>query len=305
MAVLAVAATRPASAAIEILAARITEGDLWVLGRSEEPNGAVSLDESFTERTDAQGRFEFRIAYHPASCVVVLKTRTESRAAVIGNCGQRGQRGETGPAGPQGPPGASAAPAAPASSASAAPAPLAVDAPLAAAGSAGPPSPVGNGTAASCGAKAAQYAAESGAKVWVVRRGRMSQQNPLRPSPDQPPAIVLQVTIEGRVAAAYGPGFDAMLQGGPPEQIEQESGNPIEWLRTLDPLPETIQIVANGRTSAVARLRFEQCGTAPRSQADAARAAPRRRTDAEPGSPEIPRGLSIPRGAIDELPAPR
>jgi len=67
--------------------ARIAAGDLWVLGEVDEPNVAVTLDDSFTERTDSRGRFRLWIAYHPALCTVVLKSPTQSRVMVIGNCG--------------------------------------------------------------------------------------------------------------------------------------------------------------------------------------------------------------------------
>jgi hypothetical protein len=94
------ASVQPAATGFTIMGATIAEGDLWIVGQVDEPNTAITLDGSFTENTDRRGRFEFRIAYHPATCTVVLKTERQSRAVVIANCGQRG------PAGPPGPPGA-------------------------------------------------------------------------------------------------------------------------------------------------------------------------------------------------------
>lgn len=106
-----------AKADIRILAARITEGDLVVMGSIDVPDAEVTLDGLFTETTDADGRFTFRLAYHPATCIVNLRARAMRRAVVIGNCGQmgpagelgprglEGERGSAGPAGPPGPPG--------------------------------------------------------------------------------------------------------------------------------------------------------------------------------------------------------
>jgi len=48
-------------AEFSIHGARIAEGDLWVVGQVNEPDVAVTLDDSFTERTDSRGRFRFRL----------------------------------------------------------------------------------------------------------------------------------------------------------------------------------------------------------------------------------------------------
>ena len=94
----------PAAARAEfsISAARIAEGDLIVMGQVDEPNTDITLDDSFTVRTDGSGRFTFRVVYHPSSCIVVLKAAAQQRSAVVGNCGQMGPRGEPGPVGPPG-----------------------------------------------------------------------------------------------------------------------------------------------------------------------------------------------------------
>src|SRR4051812_26594231 len=106
-----------AEADIKILAARITEGDLVVMGSLDVPDTEVTLDGLFTEKTDAHGRFTFRIAYHPSTCIVDLRAGALRRDVVVGNCGQmgpqgepgarglEGERGAPGPAGPPGPPG--------------------------------------------------------------------------------------------------------------------------------------------------------------------------------------------------------
>ena len=91
-----------AEAEISISAARIAEGDLIVMGQVDQANAEVTLDDSFSETTDGRGRFTFRVAYHPASCIVVLKAAAKQRNVVVGNCGQMGPRGEPGPVGPRG-----------------------------------------------------------------------------------------------------------------------------------------------------------------------------------------------------------
>jgi hypothetical protein len=92
----------PAAAQFEITAARIAAGDLIVMGLVGAPNSEVTLDDRFTETSDARGRFTFRIAYHPATCIVELKARAHRRSVVIASCGQMGPRGEPGPVGPPG-----------------------------------------------------------------------------------------------------------------------------------------------------------------------------------------------------------
>src|SRR5215207_9234315 len=137
-------------AEFSIHSARIAEGDLWVVGQVNEPDVAVTLDDSFTERTDSRGRFRFRIAYHPALCTVVLKTPTQSRVVVIGNCGQRGPQGPQGPQGEAGPPGPP--------------------------GREGPPDPARTGTTqdvtgrtnVDCGSQAALYSGDGGFETWVT-----------------------------------------------------------------------------------------------------------------------------------------
>ena len=140
-------ASVPATAAFVINDARIGQGDLLVRGEVDEPNSTITLDDSFSERTDQQGRFEFRLQYHPATCTVLLKAGQQVRPVVIENCGQRG------PSGPPGPPWG--------------PAPTAT-------------AEVVSGSARSCGAKAAVYT-ERNLSIFVTRRGEISYENPLRP----------------------------------------------------------------------------------------------------------------------------
>src|SRR4051812_13748728 len=105
-----VAAATPALAEIEIIGARITGGDLWIVGRSDHPASQVTLDDLFTETSDSRGRFQFRIVYHPARCIVTLKVASDTRDVVIANCGQAGPAG---PRGDSGAPGSAGLPGAP------------------------------------------------------------------------------------------------------------------------------------------------------------------------------------------------
>ena len=118
-----VVSSSQAIAEIIVDQAMITAGELRVVGRLTTPGvTTVNLDESYRTQTDATGRFVFRLPYHPATCIVSLKARNESRPAVIGFCGQQGQQGQpgtqgargeaavsgigaVGPVGPPGPPG--------------------------------------------------------------------------------------------------------------------------------------------------------------------------------------------------------
>ena len=45
-----------------------------IFGQADEPSAAISLDDGFEQTTDNRGRFEFRVVYHPATCIVTLKT---------------------------------------------------------------------------------------------------------------------------------------------------------------------------------------------------------------------------------------
>src|SRR5215210_1066169 len=104
-----------ALAEIRIAGARITEGQLWALGQADEPNAPVTLDDAFEQTTDNRGRFEFHVVYHPATCIVTIKTAAQAKQAVVASCGQAGPKGDPGPEGRPGPPG-QAGPSSPAGS---------------------------------------------------------------------------------------------------------------------------------------------------------------------------------------------
>jgi hypothetical protein len=92
----------PASARIQIEAARITGGELWILGSVDEPEAEITLDHKFPTKADKRGNFELRVVYHPATCIATLRTAQDERSVVIGECGQQGPPGAAGPVGPRG-----------------------------------------------------------------------------------------------------------------------------------------------------------------------------------------------------------
>ncbi len=260
----------PASAAITVRGARIAEGDLLIIGQVDEPNTTIALDDSYFEKTDSRGRFEFRLGYHPATCTVILKTEKQVRVVVVANCGQRG------PAGPEGPPGAPAPVAAPAL-------------PQREAARPESPRPDGPRSEVSCGLKAALYEAANGFRMWVTRKGLLRL-----PAATQRQAaqqdLVLQVSINGGTASLRGPSFSAMTRGGPPQEIEQATRQPINWERLTDALPEVIEVVPDGGAGVLARLTFKECGSAPRAVPPKTSAKPdAERMDAPPSRP-LPQG---------------
>lgn len=92
----------PAMARIQIEAARITGGELWILGSTDEPDAEITLDRQFPTKVDKRGNFEMRVVYHPATCIATLRTAREERNVVIGECGQQGPAGPAGAMGPRG-----------------------------------------------------------------------------------------------------------------------------------------------------------------------------------------------------------
>jgi len=94
----------PVRAEMRIEAAKITGGDLWIIGSADDPDTEITLDGRFTQRTDSSGYFEFRVVYHPATCIATIRTPKQSRDVVVNGCGQQGPQapGLIGPTGPQG-----------------------------------------------------------------------------------------------------------------------------------------------------------------------------------------------------------
>lgn len=164
----------------------------------------------------------------------------------------------------------------------------------------------------SCSPKAALYAVEKGAKVWITRRGRMEFENPLRPlTPER--LVVYQVVVNGRIATAYGPDASLLRQGGAPQQLEREVA-PIKWQGGADGLPGELRIVAEDGRVLVGALRFVECAEAPSAKVVAPRrpdpkssaaadgraaptAAERNAARQRPGFPQgAVEGLTLPQG---------
>jgi hypothetical protein len=237
----------PAAAEFVIREARIGQGDLWVAGDVNVPNTPITLDDSFTEMTDGEGRFRFRLAYHPATCTVLLKAGEQIRAVVIENCGQRG------PAGPPGPSGATVA-----------------------VGADSMP-----GQSASCDGKAAFYAGEKGVNVLVIRSGKILYENPLRPLTTEE-IVVFEVSTGGKLATAYGPDPANLLQGGAPRDLETTFGSTIAWDASATKFPERMQIVSESTGQPLTRLDFKECRDRPKQQDVARPRATRPATAAAP-----------------------
>jgi len=116
------ATVSPVCADILVEQSMIIGGELRVIGRLSQPRQtSITLDQAHEVRTDPNGRFVFRVVYHPADCVVSLQAGDEQRKAVVGYCSQRskestpstesglnslpglaGPQGERGPIGPAG-----------------------------------------------------------------------------------------------------------------------------------------------------------------------------------------------------------
>lgn len=151
MAILGLSA--PAAARIQVEAARITGGELWILGSTDEPEAEMTLDGKFPTKADKRGNFEFRVIYHPATCIATLRTPQDERKVVVGECGETGPAGSPGAAGaagergPAGPPG-EAGPPGPVglqgmSGGQGLPGPAGKTGPVGEAGPMGPPGPAG------------------------------------------------------------------------------------------------------------------------------------------------------------------
>jgi hypothetical protein len=151
----------------------------------------------------------------------------------------------------------------------------------------------------SCDTKAALYATDKGFKIWVTRRGMMTQENPLRPlSPET--KVVLEVAVNGRLATAHGSDFASLQRSGPPQELELTSLGPIRWEPGLNGMPSTLRVVAEDGSLVLGPLRFASCGEAPKiapvsAKRPARKAAPKSGSGTESAAPP---GLVLPQGAI-------
>ena len=173
--------------------------------------------------------------------------------------------------------------------------------------------------------QAVRYDAPAGADLWVTRTGTITVDNPLRPlTPDT--TRVLQVVVGGKLASAYGPDLAALRRGAAPAVLEGVLGGAIRWDPALAALPDPLTLVSD-TGEPVAAMRFRACGEAPAARAlpapkaqriapppeasagpgpdaggatsPAAAARPARRPASKPAEAvRVPRGFSLPQGAI-------
>ena len=173
-----------------------------------------------------------------------------------------------------------------------------------------PSVPPGPKTPSECGTRAAVYASGN-VRIWVLRRGTMQEDNPLRPlSRDQ--LIVLQVVVNGRSATAFGPDFESMRQGGAPARLEEASGHWIAWDSGPQILPDSFRVVSEDGRVLLGPLSFETCGDTPtvaaekpgRAQPRAERGEGRRSPQGDGNRPGLPQG-AIPSGGKGGLSLPQ
>ncbi|MHB2209247.1 hypothetical protein [Methylobacterium sp. CM6257] len=74
--------------------AAITTGRLYVVGTTERPHTAVTLDDRFRTESDDTGKFQYELVYHPARCIVSAVIEGKAHEAVVTNCGQQCQPGQ-------------------------------------------------------------------------------------------------------------------------------------------------------------------------------------------------------------------
>ena len=149
------------------------------------------------------------------------------------------------------------------------------------------------GGALSCPGYAALFTSDKGLKLWVLRRGTMTERNPLRPL-SQDSLLVMDVVVNGRSASAYGPDPLRLQQGGAVPEIERQNG-PISWRSALDVLPPAIRVVASDGTVLVGPMTFVACGDAPKVQRGRDSTA-RNRTAPKAGGATS--SVALPQGAI-------
>ncbi|WP_430911390.1 hypothetical protein [Methylobacterium sp. sgz302541] len=169
-----------------------------------------------------------------------------------------------------------------------------------------PPPAVPSEPPSACGSRAALFEGERGFSAHVTRLGRVSVENPLRPLTPEV-TRVLQLTIGGKVATAYGPDLTALRRGGSPAVLEGQLGGGIRWEPELPLLPETLTIVSE-TGEPLARLGFRACTDAPavkpvpearaKDQAKERKAGARRAGEAP--APKTPPGFHLPQGAISQ-----
>ena len=145
-----------------------------------------------------------------------------------------------------------------------------------------------------------------------MRSGLVSAENALRPLTPET-TRVLQVVVGDRGATAYGPDLAALRRGGSPKALEATLGGAIRWDEVLTLLPDTLNVVSEAN-EALARLPFKECSEAPAVKPEPVKAKPKpdAKPQAKPRKPagpegetaernaasKVPKGLSLPQGAL-------
>jgi len=110
--------------------------------------------------------------------------------------------------------------------------------------------------------------------------------------------MVLEVAIRGKLAAAYGPSFQEMRRAGPPQELERETGNPIQWEPNLASLARNILVIGDDK-GVIANLGYLKClpgRKAPTARNDRAKPRAGERPAAAKGqAPAFP----VPQGAME------
>lgn len=153
-------------------------------------------------------------------------------------------------------------------------------------------------TPGSCSGKnAAIYADGKSFRLWVLRRGSLQVNDPLRPL-SRDAFVVLQIVVNGRTATAYWRDIAHLRRGGPPAKLEEESGDVIRWESRIDELPASLRIVAEDGRVVFDRLAFTGCEEPPAARAPA-RATPEgsRKPAGDAAKPARP-PVALPQGAI-------
>lgn len=149
----------------------------------------------------------------------------------------------------------------------------------------------------SCGSKVAAFSDGKTFRLWMVRRGSLVVNDPLRPL-SRDTMLVLQIIVNGRVATAYGPDLSQLRRGGPPATLEEQNGESIRWEGGNDAPPPVLRIVADDGRVVFDRLAFSGCEDAPAvrspSRARPDTPAPAPRAGSRPPKPPV----ALPQGAI-------
>jgi hypothetical protein len=99
-----------AHAEIFITTARISQGELVIVGRIRRPREPkveikISANKTVQVESTSTGGFRWIGPEFPSTCIVKITSGPDARDVVVENCGLPGPAGPPGPPGPMGPPG--------------------------------------------------------------------------------------------------------------------------------------------------------------------------------------------------------